>query len=257
MATAIKIPAQLCQALLAADGILVLTGAGTSAESGVPTFRDAQTGLWEKFRPEDLATPQAFQADPENVWAWYQWRRELVLKAHPNAGHLALASLQELLPGLMIVTQNVDGLHQRGGAQGVIELHGNILRSVCSVTGRLISAEQLPADGPQPPPSPHHPAGLARPDVVWFGEALPAIALNQAMEAAERCDVCLSIGTSAMVEPAASLPRMAHFNGARVVEINPAGTPLAQIAHWSLSDTSATVLPALADSLKKLIAQSG
>ena len=152
--------------LAGAQHVMVLTGAGMSAESGIPTFRDAQTGIWAKYRPEDLATPEAFAADPARVWQWYEERRHAVRQASPHAGHQALVRLQQLVPGLSLVTQNVDSLHQVAGSGNVTELHGNILRSKCHISGRLIGAEWL-ADATQaPPPSPYVEKGYARPDVV-------------------------------------------------------------------------------------------
>jgi NAD-dependent deacetylase len=191
---------ELARRVRTASNVLVLTGAGMSAESGVPTFRDAQTGLWSRFRPEDLATPEAFARDPKTVWNWYAWRREMASSVAPHAGHLALAELERRLGGhCTLVTQNVDGLHQRAGSQRVIELHGNILRTICSITRRPIDEAWLEQHcDDQPPPSPHHPRGLARPDVVWFGESLPEGALNDAWRAAEHCDLCLVVGTSSL-----------------------------------------------------------
>ena len=180
-----------------------------SAESGIATFRDAQTGLWSKFRPEDLATPQAFSAHPARVWSWYEERREKVIEAKPHAGHFALVELESRVPQLSIVTQNVDSLHQRSGSRNVIELHGNIMRSICHLTARPIDDEWLAKSNDCPPRSPWAQAGLARPEVVWFGEALPAQAMEEAMNAAVLCDFCFSIGTTSQVQPAASLPLLA------------------------------------------------
>jgi NAD-dependent deacetylase len=231
---------------LDAGPVLVLTGAGMSAESGVPTFRDAQTGLWARFRPEDLATPEAFERDPATVWRWYAWRRELVAKAEPHAGHRALAEIERRLgERLTIVTQNVDGLHQRAGSRRVVELHGNILRTTCSRTRLPIEPSWLAAHPGEPPRSPHHALGLARPDVVWFGEALPAAALEQAWRACEACRVCLVVGTSALVQPAASLPRLARDSGAWVVEINPERTPISGQVDEVLTGSAAQLLPRL------------
>jgi NAD-dependent deacetylase len=225
--------------LASADKVLVLTGAGMSAESGIPTFRDALKGLWANDRPEDLATPEAFSRNPERVWNWYAARREGVRSARPHAGHLALAALQKQYPGWIVVTQNVDGLHQAAGCIDVIELHGNILRSVCSVTGKQIDDDWLGQQTEIPPPSPHHPLAAARPGVVWFGEALPEPALQTAMNAAATCDACLSVGTSALVQPAASLPQIARGRGALLIEINPEPTPLSSIADACLRGPAA------------------
>ncbi len=235
---------RLVRALRAARAVGVLTGAGISAESGIPTFRDAQTGLWARFRPEELATAEAFRRDPALVWDWYAWRRGLVAGAAPNAGHRALARLERLVPALVLVTQNVDGLHQRAGSANVVELHGNLHRSRCFAEGVVIAGD--PGAGERPPRCPRCGAHL-RPDVVWFGEALPAQALERAETAARACDVFFSIGTSGAVFPAAQLPLTARAAGATVVEINRDPTPLTGAASFSLLGPSGTILPALVD----------
>jgi len=239
------LPESVFDRLLNANFVMVLTGAGMSAESGIPTFRDAQTGVWAKFNPEELATPQAFACDPQRVWSWYEDRREKVRAAQPHAGHVALMELESLYPTLSIVTQNVDGLHQRSGSTAVIELHGNILRSVCHLTSRPIDDEWIAQSEDCPPLSPWAKGGLARPGVVWFGEALPAEAMNTAMEVAIRCDFCFSIGTTSLVQPAASLPLLALEHGACLVEINPQETPLSLHADHCLRGTAAEQLPGL------------
>jgi NAD-dependent deacetylase len=237
------IPLELVKVLQSARHVLVLTGAGVSAESGVPTFRQAQTGLWAKYDPEELATPQAFQRNPKLVWEWYAWRRELVARAKPNPGHLALAQLEAHLTGrpsrFTLITQNVDGLHQQAGSQNVIELHGNINRTTCF--NENIVVDSWPATAEIPPRCPRC-GGMLRPDVVWFGETLPPRALEAAFEAAHTCDVFLSIGTSALVHPAASLPYTARQNGAMLVEVNPEQTPLTSIATYALSGPAGQVL---------------
>jgi NAD-dependent deacetylase len=247
MTESIKIPAELVSIMRGSQRVTVLTGAGISAESGVPTFRDAQTGLWARFRAEDLATPEAFLHDPELVWKWYAWRRELVAKAEPNAGHLALAEMEKHVPDFKLVTQNVDGLHQRAGSgqlkpDCVIELHGSIQRTKCFDEGRVV--ENWDEAGEIPPRCPHC-QGLLRPDVVWFGEMLPKVALETAMQAARACQVFLSIGTSSLVQPAASLPYIAGDQGATVVEVNPEFTPLSQEAAFLLKGSAGKVLPDL------------
>ena len=239
------LPDTLLQRLMEARNVLVLTGAGMSAESGIPTFRDAQTGIWAKYNPEELATPQAFARDPARVWSWYEERRVKVRTAQPHAGHQALVKLESVIPGLSIVTQNVDSLHQRSGSSRVIELHGNILRSVCHLSGKPINEEWLADSKDLPPRSPWAQGGLARPDVVWFGEALPAGAMNAAMETAIRCDFCFSIGTTSMVQPAASLPILALQHGACLVEINPQETPLSLHADLCLKGTASEQLARL------------
>jgi NAD-dependent deacetylase len=235
---------RLVRALRAARRIGVLTGAGISAESGIPTFRDAQTGLWARFRPEELATAEAFRLNPQLVWDWYAWRRGRVAGAVPNAGHLALARLEGRVPVLTLVTQNVDGLHQRAGSVDVVELHGNIHRSRCFVEDVVIAA--APETDERPPRCPRCGAHL-RPDVVWFGEALPPRALERAEAVARECDLFLSIGTSGAVFPAAQLPLTARQSGATVVEVNRDPTPLTRVASFSLLGPAGAILPALLD----------
>lgn len=277
-----EIPASLANALRAARSVAVLTGAGISAESGVPTFRDgapasvsrrvvrdgAQAaaiadetgrfaaapaphasrtvsqppGLWARYNPEDLATPEAFRRDPKLVWEWYEWRRGLVAKAQPNPGHRALEELERRVPDFTLITQNVDGLHRRAGSQRVLELHGNITRSKCFDEGTPV--ESWAENGSVPPRCPGC-GGHLRPDVVWFGEMLPEAALDAALEAARRCELFLCVGTSTVVQPAASLPFEALRAGARVLEVNPDATPLTPHATWSLRGPAGTVLPEL------------
>ena len=237
-------PHKLIEALRTASHVAVLTGAGISAESGVPTFREAQTGLWAQYDPQELATPQAFYRNPRLVWEWYAWRRELVSKAEPNLGHLALAALESKVPKLTLITQNVDGLHQRAGSRAVIELHGNIMRTKCFDNGRLI--QSWPPTDEVPPRCPHC-GGLLRPDVVWFGESLPHDALETAVTSAQSCDIFFSIGTSSLVQPAASLPIEAIQAGAVTVEINPQPTPLTSHVEYALTGGAGSILPALLD----------
>jgi NAD-dependent deacetylase len=233
---------ELLDAVRRARRVVVLTGAGVSAESGVPTFRDAQTGLWEKFKPEELATPEAFRRNPKLVWEWYAWRREKVRSVQPNAGHKALVLMAKRYGGFTLVTQNVDGLHQRAGSAGVIELHGNITRTKCF--NENIVVPEWTHTGEVPPRCPQcH--GPLRPDVVWFGEDLPEAAINEAMRASSACELLLSIGTSSVVYPAAMLPEIALRTGATVVEINPDETPLTSNATFSLRGPSGVLLPEL------------
>jgi len=227
-------------ALRKARHVCVLTGAGISAESGIPTFRDALTGLWSKFRPEELATPEAFERNPELIWQWYEWRRELVRRAEPNAGHLALAELARQVPRLTLVTQNVDGLHQRAGSSAVLEYHGNILRDRCTI-------EQVVADRAEDTrsglPRCAGCGGLLRPDVVWFGEAIPRRPMLLAAAAAEDCDVFLSVGTSSLVFPAAGLAETALARGAIVIEVNPGATDLTSRVQFALQGPAGRILP--------------
>jgi NAD-dependent deacetylase len=232
----------LILALHRAHSITVLSGAGTSAESGVPTFRDAQTGLWAKFDPHELATPEAFRKNPRLVWEWYAWRRELVSQAQPNPGHAALAALERCVPTLTLITQNVDGLHQRAGSQWVIELHGNISRTKCFEENVVI--ETWPESEEIPPRCPRC-GGQLRPDVVWFNETLPPAEWTRALQASKEAELFLSIGTSSLVYPAATLPSEALKAGAKLIEINPEPTPLTPLATHALRGPAGVILPAL------------
>jgi len=229
-----------------AQHVAVLTGAGISAESGLSTFRDKQTGLWAKYRPEDLATPQAFQRNPRMVWEWYEWRRGVASQAEPNPGHHALAQIQAARPGFFLATQNVDGLHGRAGSRNLVELHGNIRRTIC-FEHQHPAESWAPTD--EPPPRCAACGSLLRPDVVWFGEPLRGDALARAQQAAAQCDLFLSIGTSTMVYPAAELPFIAGSNGATVIEINPDFTPLSKLADFVLREKAGVALPAVASAM--------
>ncbi|MEV4463665.1 NAD-dependent deacylase [Micromonospora echinofusca] len=244
-------------ALLAqARRVVVFTGAGISAESGVPTFRDALTGLWRSFDARRLATPDAFRDDPALVWGWYEWRRARVGRAHPNAGHVAVAAIEARVPHAVVVTQNVDDLHERAGSVAPIHLHGSLSAPRCSACARpapLPTEPPLPDGAPDEqgdgrrvaPPRCAHCAGPVRPGVVWFGEALPGAALEAAVEAASACDLLLTVGTSGLVHPAAEIPRVAARFGAPVVQVNPEETPLDAVADVNLRGPAAQVLPAL------------
>ncbi len=230
--------------------VMVLTGAGMSAESGIPTFRDTEKGMCAEFRAEDLATPEAFQTNPARVWRWYEERRAKIRSARPHAGHQALVVLESLVPELSVITQNVDGLHQLAGSRNVTELHGNIMRSKCHITGRSISADWLAGSSQGAPQSPYVSHGFARPDVVWFGEMLPREALQQAMDAAVHCDFCISAGTTSLVQPAASLPLMAQEHGASLIEINPLETPLSPHADQCLRGAASEILRTIVGQLE-------
>ena len=235
-------PADLLSLLRRTSKLVALTGAGVSQESGLRTFRDAQTGLWAQYKPEELASPQAFARDPKLIWDWYAWRREAVKGVRPNPGHHALAEMEKRSTGFTLITQNVDGLHRMAGSQNVLELHGNIQRVRCSECGRL--AETW-SDDSESVPQCESCGGLLRPDVVWFGESLPRDQLEAAVEAARSCNVFFSIGTSGLVQPAASLAFAAHNRGAIVVEVNAEETPLTPKADFFFQGKSGELLPEL------------
>ncbi len=240
----------LAERLVSANHVAALTGAGASKESGVPTFRDAD-GLWNKFRPEELANVNAFIANPQRVWEWYSWRRNLMAKVQPNAGHYALAELEKLLDDFTLITQNVDNLHRVAGSHDLIELHGNIHRNKCHHCGEIIETEVVFSEGELP----RHDCeggGLIRPDVVWFGEMLPQEAIDRAWFEASNSDVFFSIGTSAAVYPAAALPREAKLAGAYLIEVNPNPTELSVVADLVIQAPSGEVLPPLVDVVRKL-----
>jgi NAD-dependent deacetylase len=240
------IPAGLLDDLRRAGLVVFLTGSGVSAESGVPTFRDELTGLWARFRPEDLATPEAFRRDPALVWAWYRERRRHVRAASPNGAHHALARLQGSLPETLLVTQNVDGLHQRAGSADVIEFHGNLFRNRCRDCGH----ETLHPDPElESPPACPRCGQYMGPGVVWFGEAIPEQALQLAWRRCAAADVFFSIGTSGLVYPAAQLVEVARWAGAVIVEVNTAATPLSASADYVLRGPAGTILPLLATEL--------
>ena len=224
-----------------AKSIAVLTGAGISAESGLPTFR-GPGGLWRNFRPEQLATPEAFHRDPQLVWEWYDWRRSVHAKCEPNAGHRALVQLEQRASNFILITQNVDSLHERAGSRGIIHLHGSLWRVRCMVCPKEEENTQVPLD-PLPPRCAC--GGMMRPDVVWFGEALPQAAIEKAMQAAYSADVFLVAGTSSVVYPAAALPHVAKQHGARVIEVNLEATELSSVADISLRGKCGEILPQL------------
>jgi NAD-dependent deacetylase len=213
-----------------ASRIAVLTGAGISAESGIPTFRDAQTGLWAQYNPEDLASPAAYATDAKLVWEWYAWRYGMCANAKPNPAHEKLAALEHRTLEFLLVTQNVDGLHARAGSERMVELHGNIMQARCESCQTRFMLEP----GFEIPPHCPTCGSRARPNVVWFGEQLPRRELERAQLAFQTCEVALVIGTSGVVEPAASLGRIAKNRGAYLIELNPLETPLSSFADASI-----------------------
>ncbi|RMG66857.1 MAG: NAD-dependent deacylase [Calditrichaeota bacterium] len=242
---------RLLERLSNAYSVVALTGAGVSAASGVPTFR-GKDGLWNKFDPRELASVEAFMKNPELVWEWYNWRRQLIQKVKPNLAHYALVDLERIVPEFHLITQNVDNLHRLAGSKNVIELHGNILRNRCLACNKPFQGE-IPEKGALPR-CPHC-GGLIRPDVVWFGEVLPVEALEKAQEVAAEAEIFLAIGTSATVEPAASLPYLAKGNGALLVEINPEETPLSSVADEVIREAADQALPRLIMALDRLRAK--
>jgi len=232
--------------LQSAQRVMVLTGAGVSAESGVPTFR-GEEGLWKKFRPEELANFDAFIRNPKLVWEWYNFRKQIIAGIEPNPGHYVLAKMESMFPQFTLTTQNVDGLHRRAGSNNIFELHGNIMCNRCLQCETITESVELDSVGEVP----HcQCGGMLRPDVVWFGEMLPQGVLSAAMTAAENCDFFFSVGTSAVVYPAASLPVIAKQSGAYLVEINPEATPLSYLADESLCGLSGVILPMILNDLE-------
>ncbi|MDP1527023.1 MAG: NAD-dependent deacylase [Rhodocyclaceae bacterium] len=269
------IPGPLRQHLRACRNIVVFTGAGISAESGIPTFRDRFEGLWAKYDPQEVATPQAFRANPQLVWDWHVYLADAIRQARPNAGHVAVARLAELAPRLIVITQNIDNLHQVAGSRDVLELHGNLFRLtafvdaddlfvgdrspiICPICDgyaldeecdHYASKEDLAAIELKAGPVPRCPGcrALLRPDIVWFGEPLAVDVLDAAWSATDTCDLLICIGSSLEVQPAASIPMRAKRNGASIIEINPKPTTLSLHADAFLQGKAAEVLPELID----------
>ena len=224
-----------------------------SRESGIPTFREALTGLWARFDPGELASEVAFRRDPARVFGWYVWRRHVARAATPHAGYHAVVALESLVPEVVVVTQNVDGLHQRVGSRRVIELHGSLERFFCLDGRHPFPSESVPDDAAAaaitPPPCPTC-GSPVRPGVVWFGEPLPQRETIEAWESVAGCDVMLVVGTSGLVQPAAELPRIARDAGATVVELNPTPSEVSQFARVICRGTAGAVLPAIVDRLR-------
>jgi len=231
--------------------VAVLTGAGISAESGVPTFR-GQDGLWKQYRAESLATPEAFERDPALVWEWYDWRRGLIAPVEPNAGHRVLAGWEGLFGDFAVITQNVDGLHAKAGSRNVVELHGNIWKLRCTKEGTVEEVRETPL--PRLPPVCPSCGSLRRPHIVWFGEALDPDVLDRAAEISRSCQVMFVLGTSGIVQPAASLPFAAARAGAKIVEVNIEPTPLTPQADHFLPGKAGDVLSDLDRRLRERMA---
>jgi len=246
----LSLPPALAERIRAARRVVAFTGAGVSKESGLATFRDGVDSLWQRFRPEEIATPQAFLADPPTVWRWYLERWRTAAAATPNPGHTALARLNDLFPSYLLVTQNVDGLHQRAGSRGVVELHGSLHAARCHACHRRMEMERAAQQHPETPPQCDC-GGLYRPAVVWFGEMLPAAAMERATAEAEACDLLLAVGTSATVFPAAGLIELAHRGGAAVIEVNPEPTAFSGLADLRLEAPAGVALPALAEEVAR------
>ena len=241
---------ELIEAVRTARHIVVLTGSGISAESGIATFRDPMTGLWARYQPEEMATAAAFQRDPALVWGWYEWRRMQVLRAAPNPGHHAIVSLAARVPRLTLITQNVDDLHERAGSQNVLHLHGRLDQPFCFDCRRPHTLVSGIADEPEggrrlEPPRCSHCGGRVRPGVVWFGEGLPAEVWREAVDACADCDLMLTVGTSSVVQPAASLSFEVARRQRPVVQVNPQATDLNQVTRFNLAGMAGEVLPAL------------
>lgn len=234
------------RALAGADNVLVLTGAGISAESGIPTFREAQTGLWARFSPQDLATPGAFARDPDRVWGWYRWRRTLIARGGVNPGHRALAALETRRP-IAIVTQNVDGLHAAAGSQDVTELHGNIWVERCTDCDTQATRAVAPSDENAALPRCSHCGAMTRPGVVWFGEMLPGAALERAERLVGAADCIMVVGTSNQVYPAAALAEHAVAGAGLVIEINPETTGISKSVDIRIDAPASLAIPAILD----------
>jgi NAD-dependent deacetylase len=239
---------KLLSRLKNASAVTVVSGAGISAESGVPTFR-GKDGIWENNKVEELATPQALQNNPDLFWKFYSWRKKLINEVKPNLGHYSLVDFERIYEDFLLVTQNVDNLHREAGNQKIVELHGNIYDTKCSVcdknhTEPLTEVNKIPDC--------EFCGGSLRPDVVLFGENLDENKLRQAQEASAGCEIFFSVGTSSIVEPAASLPYLAKANGSYVVEVNPEETPLSEHADECLRGPTGKLLPALVIIIEKL-----
>lgn len=228
-----------------ASSVVVLTGAGVSAESGVPTFR-GEDGLWRNYSPQDLATPGAFHKDPALVWEWYNWRREIIAPLKPNPAHHSIAALEARFPSFTLITQNIDGLHRQAGSRNILEIHGNIWKVRCLNEGTVTENKEVPL-GDIPPRCSC--GAMLRPHVVWFGESLDPEVLQESFRAIEACDFLLVAGTSAVVQPSASFPILARQRGATVLEVNMEPTPISSHVNDSLFGKAGVILPQLMKAL--------
>lgn len=239
----------LIEILRHTNRVAVSTGAGISAESGIPTFR-GKDGLWKEFRPEELATPTAFNQNPKLVWEWYDWRRGIIAQKEPNPGHKVLARWEKTFSAFSLITQNIDGLHHKAGSRNILELHGNIWKLRC--TGEETITENYETPIKEIPPLCTDCGAILRPHVVWFGEDLSPTILQKAFLLSSECEVMFVIGTSAVVQPAASLPLAAGEAGAKIVEINPDPTPLTSYADFSFRGKAGEILPIIDKDLKRI-----
>jgi NAD-dependent deacetylase len=231
-----------------AENILFFTGAGISAESGISTFRGVG-GIWNKLKPEELANFNAFLKNPDMVWEWYQYRRKIIQESKPNSGHISIAELEKYFPEVVVVTQNIDNLHRRAGSTKIYELHGNIERNYCINCRTFYNAQDFLSENKTPRCKC---GGLIRPDVVWFGELLPEDEFSASETAAEKCDICFVVGTSAVVYPAAQIPLIARRSGAYLVEVNLEWTELVHVVDYSIQGKAGEVLPQILEEVKKL-----
>ena len=239
---------EVVEFLAGAGRVAVLTGAGISAESGVPTFR-GKDGLWKQYKAETLATPEAFERDPKLVWEWYDWRRGLIAPVEPNAGHRVIAGWERLFGEMAVITQNVDGLHAKAGSQNVVELHGNIWKLRCTREGTVEEVRDNPL--PHIPPVCPNCGSFLRPHIVWFGESLDPVVLDRAYDLSQSCQVMFVIGTSAVVHPAASLPYAAARAGAKIIEVNLEPTSLTPHANFFFPGKAGEILPVLDRQLRE------
>jgi NAD-dependent deacetylase len=241
------------RALAQAQLVVAATGAGMSKESGIPTFRDAQEGLWARYDPEELATRDGFRTNPARVWGWYNYRRGLIARVTPHAGHRALAELEKLVAQVVVVTQNIDGMHQRAGSTMILELHGSIHRFKCFDNDHAVEIEVplTDRDGDLEPPTCVYCGSGVRPDVVWYGEMLPPCVFERAATLVQSCDVMLVVGTSGLVHPAAGLPVSAQAAGATVIEVNTRPSEITRHADIYLEGPAGAVLPELIAEVRK------